>query len=191
MYNNTPNLYLLAIKRGNNDYLPLEWHLTKYYQNENLYTLEGIDAFTKKVTKEDLLLELINQNMIDLNERFISFAIIYPVGNKFNELKEGCIFKNDHNILDENTVLSYIIANKNNKNILNKITNLCKGKTEDSKIEEFKCLVKNLDLFLEVNPEKTIKALQKFKTVNYENRRSILIKLSKRVIIPEITKEYS
>lgn len=191
MENNETQKYLLAIKRGNNDYLPLEWHLTKYYQNENLNTLEGIDAFTKNVTKKDLLLEVIRLNMISLDERFVDFAIIYPVNDKFYELKEGCIFKSDQDILDENTIISYIIANKDNKNILNKITNLCKGKTSDSKVEEFKYLIKNLNLFIDTNPEETIKALQKFKSVKYANRRSILIKLSKRVIIPELKKEYS
>ncbi len=191
MKNNDPKVYLLAIKRGNNDYLPLEWHLTKFYRNENLYTLEGIDSFTKNVTKKELLQEVLKLNMIDINERFVDFAIIYPVNNKFNELKEGCIFKDDHEILDENTIISYIIANKSNKSILNKITNLCKGKTEDYKVEEFKYLLKNLDLFITASPEKTVKSLQKFKTVNYENRRSILIKLSKRVIIPELNKEFN
>lgn len=191
MKNNNSKVYLLAIKRGNNDYLPLEWNLTKFYHNENLYTLEGIDSFTKNVTKKELLQEVLKLNMIDSNERYVDFAIIYPVNNKFNELKEGCIFKDDYEILDENTIISYIIANRNNKSILNKITNLCKGKTEDSKVEEFKYLLKNLDLFITASPEKTFISLQKFKTVNYENRRSILIKLSKRVIIPELKKEYN
>ena len=152
MSNNEPKQYLLAIKRGNNDYLPLEWHLTSLYHNENLNTLEGIDSFTKRLTKEELLLEVIKLNMINLDERFVDFAIIYPTKDKFNELKEGCIFKSDNDILDEN---------------------------------------KNLNLFISANPEETIKALQRFKNVKYENRRSILIKLSKRVIIPELRKEYS
>ncbi len=191
MTNIEPNKYLLAIKRGNNDYLPLEWNLTSFYNNENLNTLEGIDEFTKKVTKEELLLETIKLNMISLDERFIDFTIIYPSKDRFNELKEGCIFKNDNTILDENTIISYIIANKNNKSVLNKITNLCTGKTSDSKVEEFKYLIKNLKLFIDANPEETIKALQRFKTINYANRRSIQIKLSKRVIIPELNKEYS
>ncbi len=191
MENNETQKYLLAIKRGNNDYLPLEWNLTQYYHNENLNTLEGIDAFTKNVTKQELLLDVIRLNMIGLDERFVDFTIIYPANDKFYELKEGCIFKSDQDILDENAIISYIIANKNNKDVLNKITNLCKGKTSDSKVEEFKYLVKNLNLFIDANPEETIKALQKFKSVKYENRRSILIKLSKRVIIPELRKEYS
>ena len=185
-----PTNYLLAIKRGNNDYLPLEWNLTSYYHQENLYSLEGIDSFTRNVTKRDLLNEVIDLNMIGLDERFVDFAIIYPVGNKFNELKEGCIFKDDHDILDENAVISYIIANKNNKDLLNKIINLCSGKTRDQKVDEFKYLIKNLNLFIDANPEETFKALQRFKTVKYENRRSILIKLSKRVIIPELKKEF-
>ena len=165
MSNNEPKQYLLAIKRGNNDYLPLEWHLTSLYHNENLNTLEGIDSFTKRLTKEELLLEVIKLNMINLDERFVDFAIIYPTKDKFNELKEGCIFKSDNDILDENTIISYIIANKDNKSILNKITNLCTGKTTDSKVDEFKYLIKNLNLFISANPEETIKALQRFKNV--------------------------
>lgn len=183
--------YLLAIKRGNNDYLPLEWHLTRYYNNEDLTSLEGIDKFTKRITRQELITEALALNMIDLDERYIDFSIIYPKGNKFNELKEGCIFKDDLNILDEDFILSYIVTNLDNKAILNKISNLCKGKTDDIKIIEFKYLLKNINLFVSEDKRKVIKALQIFKDISYENRRSIIIKLSKRVIVPEIKKNYS
>ena len=47
--------FLLVIKRGNNDYLPLEWHRLEIYNNEDLSTLEGIDTFTSKIYLEDLI----------------------------------------------------------------------------------------------------------------------------------------
>ena len=41
--------YLLVIKRKNNDFLPIEWNLTRFYAGEDLNTLEGIDSFTRKI----------------------------------------------------------------------------------------------------------------------------------------------
>jgi hypothetical protein len=45
---NQPRIYCLVIKRKNNDFLPVDWNLTKFYQGENLYTLDGIHPFSKK-----------------------------------------------------------------------------------------------------------------------------------------------
>ena len=54
--------YCLVIKRKNNDYLPVEWNLTKFYQGENLYTLEGIDKFTSKITRKELVTEFFSNS---------------------------------------------------------------------------------------------------------------------------------
>jgi len=54
-----PRTYCLVIKRKNNDFFPVEWNLTKFYEGENLYTLDGIDKFTTKITRKELI-ELVN-----------------------------------------------------------------------------------------------------------------------------------
>ena len=57
--------YLLVVKRRCNDYIPSEWKECSYYNNENLHTLEGIDAFTRKINSIDLLKDLLNHRLID------------------------------------------------------------------------------------------------------------------------------
>ena len=124
MPNNLEKKYLLAIKRGKNDFLPLEWQFTSFYNGEDLTSLEGIDTFTKRITRMDLLLEAVNLNMINIDERYTSFSIIYSENNKYHELKEGCIFAEDINIFDANQFIYFIINNIDNKDILNQIYNL-------------------------------------------------------------------
>ena len=139
--------YLLAIKRGNNDYLLLEWNLTSFYDNEDMTSLEGIDKFTKKITRTDLLLEILKLNIIDLNERFNNFTIIYLVNGKYHELKEGAIFKDDTSILTEDLLIDFIYSNSDNKKLMNMIYNLLVPKVDDQEFTKFKYIIKNIDFF--------------------------------------------
>lgn len=175
--------YLLAIKRGNNDYLLLEWNLTSFYDNEDMTSLEGIDKFTKKITKTDLLLEIVRLNIIDLNERFNNFAIIYSANGKYHELKEGAIFKDDTSILTEDLLIDFIYSNSDNKKLMNMIYNLLVPKVDDQEFTKFKYIIKNIDFF-KLKGENGLKAsLSIFKNIKYENKRSILIKISNRIIV--------
>lgn len=175
--------YLLAIKRGNNDYLLLEWNLTSFYDNEDMTSLEGIDKFTKKITKTDLLLEILKLNIIDLNERFNNFTIIYLVNGKYHELKEGAIFKDDTSILTEDLLIDFIYSNSDNKKLMNMIYNLLVPKVDDQEFTKFKYIIKNIDFF-KLKGENGLKAsLSIFKNIKYENKRSILIKISNRIIV--------
>lgn len=175
--------YLLAIKRGNNDYLLLEWNLTSFYDNEDMTSLEGIDKFTKKITKTDLLLEIVRLNIIDLNERFNNFAIIYSANGKYHELKEGAIFKDDTSILTEDLLIDFIYSNSDNKKLMNMIYNLLVPKVDDQEFTKFKYIIKNIDFFKQKGENGLKASLSIFKNIKYENKRSILIKISNRIIV--------
>ena len=175
--------YLLAIKRGNNDYLLLEWNLTSFYDNEDMTSLEGIDKFTKKITKTDLLLEILKLNIIDLNERFNNFTIIYSANGKYHELKEGAIFKDDTSILTEDLLIDFIYSNSDNKKLMNMIYNLLVPKVDDQEFTKFKYIIKNIDFFKQKGENGLKASLSIFKNIKYENKRSILIKISNRIIV--------
>ncbi len=182
--------YLLSIKRNNNDYLPLEWNLTSLYQGENVYSLEGIDDFTKRITKLDFVSELLKENIVDSNDPFRSFAIIYFEKGRYRELKEGPVFLDDQQPFKEDELILYIFNNKDNKNALSIIYNFCNNiKIENTKLEEFKFIIKNIDIFISKGSKYTYAALTTFKNIPYEIKRSILIKATKKSKTANIKKD--
>ncbi len=186
-----PIKYLLAIKRNNNDFLSIDWKLTKYYNGENLYTLEGIDAFTRKISTYELLKEILEKNLIEETELFQSFAIIYPTKKGPRELKEGTIFKENNVIYSEDDLIKFIIKNKSNKQLLNMITNLCNFKDKEDKVEEFKFVLKNIDLF-EARGTNGIKAaLSIFKDISYKKKRTIILKITDTIMVKLSQEEIS
>jgi len=173
--------FLLTIKRNNNDYLPLEWHLTSFYQGEDLTTLKGIDKFTTKITRAELINEILEENMVDGNEKYRYFAIIYYEKGKNREVKEGTIFKEDQHILSVDEFIILILENLNNKQILSQIYNMCNINITNNKLEQFKYILKNIDLFKIKGPKMTFAALATFKELSYEMKRSILIRTSNKL----------
>lgn len=174
--------YCLVIKRNNNDYLSLEWNLTRFYENENLYTLEEIDKFTRKMTRIELIQDVLSKNMVEASEKYQSFAIIYFENGKNREVKEGTIFKEDTFVFDEEKFILFILENLNNKRVLSLVYNMCNVKSDDKYLEEFKYVIKNIDLF-RLNGEKgTLASLYLFKDIGYETKRKILLRLSLRTL---------
>ena len=173
--------YLLVIKRNNNDYLPLEWHLTPFYANEDLTTLEGIDAFTSRLTKFDLLTEVMSMNIIDGQERFKDFAIIYNEKGKIRELKEGTIFKGENSVLNDNEFIQYIADNIEDKQLLNHLYNASYSKKQEQSTKEFEFILKNISYFIERGHNAVYAALLTFMKIPYERRRTIIIKTSKYI----------
>lgn len=173
--------YLLVIKRNNNDYRTLEWNMTHLYHGEDLTTLKGIDSFTSKITKIELLEEILKENFIDINDKFQDFAIIYYEKGKTRELKDGTIFKEDY-FMPEDTFLNYLLNNQNNKKILSQIYNLCVLKSSNPKLEEFKYILKNISIFQLKDQKTVLAALLQFKELPYNIKRSILIKFSRKYL---------
>lgn len=175
--------YLLVIKRKNNDFLPVEWHLTKFYSGENLNTLEGIDSFTRKISTTELITELLDKHLVEPTEEFESFSIIYNIKNRTRELKEGTFFKENNIIFSEDDLIKLIIKNRTNKEFLNQIFNICHFKTREEKVEEFKFILKNLDLF-ENRGENGIKgALSTFKSISYAKKRTIILRITDTILV--------
>ena len=164
--------YLLAIKRNNKDYLPLEFNLTKEYQGEDLTTLEGIDNFTKKLFDVDLIMSSLDSNIVDATEKFQSFVIIYKDKNKYRELKDGPIFKNDENILNIDYIANTIVNLLDNKDFINHIYNL-KDRFINQLTLELVYLIKNVNyLYNATNkPQELIKNI--LEEMPYEDRRII------------------
>lgn len=175
--------YLLAIKRNNNDFLNIDWKLTKFYNGENLYTLEGIDSFTRKITTYELINEILEKHLIEKDELFQSFSIIYQAKKGTRELKEGTIFKENNVIYSEDDLIRFIIKNKSNKQLLNMITNLCNFKDKEDKVEEFKFVLKNIDLFESRGANGLKAALSIFKDISYKKKRSIILKITDTIMV--------
>lgn len=163
---------MLAIKRNNNDYLPLEFNLTSEYNDEDLTTLKGIDSYTKKYDELELIYSIIDANIVDPEERFEGFVIIYHEKNKYRELKEGPIFKKDENILNKEYIVRAIVSLLDNKGFLNHLYNL-KDKFSDQNTLELIYLLRNTNIMYNLNddPFKVIASL--FNNIPYEEQRVI------------------
>lgn len=174
--------YLLVIRSGRNNYLSIEWDLTDFYNGENLHSLTGIDDFTSKITRVELLQNLLEHNLAEANEQFESFAIIYNVNGKVHEIKEGTLFKEDTQIIGEDELINLIIENISNKAFLNEIFNILNSKEPEQKLTEFRFILKNIDLFEQKGPNAIEAALSTFKDISYEKKRSLLFRISNSII---------
>lgn len=173
---------LLVIKRDNNDYLPFEWNLLTNQNDININSLEEIDSFTKSLTRVELLSKALSYNLIELSEKFTSFAIIYYENGKTRELKEGVIFKEDVEILNEQEFIDFIIKNANNKSLINEIYNICNSKDSELHLDEFKFILKNINLFIAKGTNGLSIALSKFSEISYFRRRAIIIRVSENIL---------
>ncbi len=189
MAENEVRNYLLVVRKNNNSFQSVEWNLTKFYQGENLHTLDGIDKFTGKTSRLELLEELLELNILSPTDTFQGYSIIFQTPNgRTRELKEGVIFNEDTAVLSEDELIDFIIENQDNKEILNEIYNVCNFKDKDEKVLEFKFIVKNLDLFKARGENGVIGALSLFKKISYEKKRTIILKVVD-TILPRINKK--
>lgn len=186
---NQQRAYYLVIKRKNNDFRSVEWNLTKFYQGENLYTLEGIDKFTSKMTRRELIEELLALNIITPTEEFENFSIIFQGKKSPRELKEGTVFKEDNAVLSEDELIDFLFDIQDNKQLLNEVYNICNTKNEEARVQEFKFVLKQIDLFKIKGANGVRAALSTFKKISYENKRKIILKIVD-TIFPRIAKKY-
>lgn len=183
-----PRTYCLVLKRKNNDYLPIEWNLLKFYNGENLYTLEGIDTFTSRITRKELIEELLNNNLVSPTDPFADFSIIFKSKGKTRELKEGSIFREDNAVLSEEQLIDFLVSIQDNKQLVNEVYNICHFKEESEKVKEFKFILKNIGIF-KLKGENGVKgALSIFKSISYENKRTIILRIVD-TIMPRLSKK--
>ena len=172
MESNATRKYLLAIKRDNNDYLPLEWFRSRFYNGESFNSLEGIDSFTSHLTQQELLDDGLDLGLYDLEDKFMNFSIIFHENGKWREVKEGCIFGDVPQFSDEEFVETIMIY-ATNKEVINNITNLFnKGFSSEASKQLFMVL-KNISSFLDKGENYLRTALGVYDSMPYEERRKL------------------
>ena len=177
MESNAARKYLLAIKRDNNDYLPLEWFRSQLYNGEEFNSLEGIDNFTSRMTKHDLLNDGLKLGLLDLDDKFMDFSIIFHENGKWRELKEGCIFEGLPQ-LDDEGFIDTIMAFASNKEVINNITNLFNKGFNSEASKQLFMVLKNVGTFLDKGEDYLRTALEVFKSMPYEERRKLRLSTS-------------
>lgn len=175
--------YMLVIKVDKNNYRPLEWEQLSSYNKEDLTTLEGIDKFTSKQKEYKLLEEIMDKALVEPNDLFNSFSIIYKEKGRVREIKEGVIFEDNSDSINDKEIINILKENYNNKNLINHIINILNKNKDQQTNQEFIIILKNLDYFAEKSKNALIAALDKYKELNYKEKRtiglSILTKINK------------
>ena len=165
--------FFLAIKRRNNDYLPLEWNLTSLYNGEDLSTLEGIDSFTSRINEAELINAILNKNMVDVDDKFKEFVIIFKEKGVVRELSDGVCFDKNADFLKKSIIHGFLYDKRNDKQVINKIYNFLNNKNGDQPLEELKYILNRMDTFLERGDLYAKIALAKVYELDYENLRSL------------------
>ena len=147
--------YMLAIKRDNKDYLPIELKLTKFYNGEDLTNIKGIDELTSKINELELIEELLLQNLVTLDDKYRSFVIIFVEKGRFRELKESPCFKTNSYLFDENIITDYI---------------------------QFAFILKNIEHFIEKGENAIRIALNHYYEIPYEEKRKLSYYISTKII---------
>ena len=181
MEDNNRKNYLLVIKRGKNDYLPLEWFKSSIYKGQDLNSLLGIDAFTSCYEDYELIQEALNLGLVDLDDRFIEFAIIFYEKGKWRELKEGPIFIDSH-VMKEDEFLDYLAFRSGDKVFINNVCTLFGKGFSSNASKQFYMILKNIESFRLNGDEFLRRALEPFKTMDYEEKRKLRAMVSTRVM---------
>ena len=181
MENTDKRTYMLAIKRDNNDYLPLEWQYTKIYEKEDLHTLEGIDHYTSLYYEDELLEEALESHIVDKREKYRGISIIYNEKGKYRELKEGVIYYDEEFCLNYEFICDFLELNISNKAMINTISNILGGFREPSQeLIQFIFILRNINLFIEKGPNGIKAALSKFLEIPYEEQRKASLIINRK-----------
>ena len=105
--------YMFVIKRGKNDYFPIDLKALKEYKNEDLNELEGIDSFTSKTSNYKLINDLILAGIVAPEDYFMYFTIIYKEKGRYREIKEGIIFEDIAQYVSDKDFINIINNNYN------------------------------------------------------------------------------
>ena len=180
--------YRLAIKRGNKDYLPLEWNLVSTYNGEDLTTLEGIDAFTTKTDIPGLFQEIIDKAIIDPEEKVQDVSIIFYEKGNIREVPHGAIFNEFQGKINSNTLVEFIKENIHNKQLMNKIYNFLTKYQGNKPIDELRLFLQNTNVFLAKGEKYINVALDSTKDIEYETLRNIVLYIE-LTLKPELEEE--
>ena len=137
----------LALKFNNNDYYPLySEYLDIATDGNDFFSLEGIDNFTAKFTKDEIIDSVRRSNII-ANEELLNnceLVIIYTENEKTREFK---VYTNDDIDYLNFESMEYLLRNVSNKNTLNRLNNHFINKTYLPKdIIEFAEILNNISI---------------------------------------------
>lgn len=177
--------YTLAIRRAHNDYLPLDLRLLKL---PNVSSLQAIDFFTKTLTREELIIDIIKNNIADSQEYFEDFTIIFKEKGRIRELPEGVCFIDDALYVEPQTIIDFLYENYHDKILINKIYNYLNSKISPEEATEIKFILNNLDKFASRGDKAVLLILEKLKNADYEVVRLIGMYI-KKVLLPFLEKK--
>ena len=178
---NSDTQYMLVIRVDKNNYRPLEWEQLPEYNKEDLTSLEGIDQFTSKQKDYNLLSDIMDKSLVEPNDFFQSFAIIYREKGRVREVKEGVIFIEESNSINDKEIINLIKDNYSNKNLINHIINILNKNNEQQTNKELIVILKNLNFFAEKSKNALIAALDKYKELPYKEKRTIGLNILKKL----------
>lgn len=169
--------YMLVIKRMNNDYRPIPWCSLPFCENEDLNTLEGIDEFTKKTSEVDLLNDLLDHAIVDEDEIFEKFTIIYKENGKTREIKEPVIYNHLKDKIIDSNIIDIINDTLEDKVMINHIVNKIKKYIDIKEVCEFIFILKNIHIFKQKGDKAVKVALSKYKELPYKIKRKIALEI--------------
>lgn len=171
--------YMLAVKRGKNDYLPINLN-DLIPSKENLNNLEEIDKFTATTNETDLLTDILDKSIIAPEEFFMYFTIIYKEKGRYREIKDGVVYEDIKEAIDDNTIIELINNNYNDKKLINYITNLLTKNIEQEINQQLIFILKNINMFAAKSKNAIKAALSKYSELPYKEKRSISINIIKK-----------
>ena len=185
---NDKKIYSLAISKGKNNIWPIDLKLLSDCK-KNLTSLEEIDSYTSAKKREDFIQNLLDENLINEDERDYSIAIVYKEDNNTKWIPEGPCFINNSEFLDRDNIINYIITNITDLQLMNKLYNYY-SKYVETRSKEYSKFVESLNFVHTVvkeNNENKLNSLcnlikSYFKELNYEEIRCIGMYISKKII---------
>lgn len=178
---NNDTQYMLVIKVDKNNYRPLEWEQLPSYKKEDLSTLEGIDKFTSKQKEYKLLEEIMEKHLVEPDDLFQEFTIIYKEKGRVREIKDGVIFEEKSTSIQDKEIIKILKDNYTNKNLTNHIINILNKNKEQKTNQELIIILKNLDYFAEKGKNALIAALDKYKELPYKEKRTLGLNIISKI----------
>ena len=173
--------YSLCIRRGNNNYLPIDWvGLNDTSNQDDIYNLEKIDRFTVNTSEEELKIQLLENNYINGMEYECPIIIVYMEKGSIRILNEGPIFVDLKDALDNELVIDYLINNINNRQDINKIYNYLAKYKEDQSLADFLYAINKTK---DINPNMINNMIvERYNKLSYINKRRIGFYIVKNLI---------
>ena len=176
---------MLALKFNKNNHYPLYKEYLDITTNiDDLSSLEGIDNFTAKFSKDEIINSVRRSNII-ANEEMLEIAklvIIYKDKEEDKNIREFKVYTNeDIDYLNFETI-EYLFRNISNKNILNRLNNHFTNKNYlDEDLINFASILNNISVGQLINSymKLSYKSIRILKDYIYEE---MLIKEEEKVL---------